>query len=197
MDFSETASMCTLVNTYPRLVVLQTLSKGFGLAGIRLGSAFGDPRLIQILNNVKAPYNINKLTAKVALEALNSTDELHRKVAIIKKERLRVIKALRKLPFVRAIYASDSNFILFEVRSCAYLWLCMMSSWDIKMLTLFCLAHNSSPTRCRCTARWPTAAWSFATAATSSCWMTVCAPPWARQLRTTACSSSWRRSRSN
>lgn len=65
VDFSETASLCTLVNTYPRLVVLQTLSKGFGLAGIRLGSAFGDSRLIQVLNNVKAPYNISKLTAKV------------------------------------------------------------------------------------------------------------------------------------
>lgn len=115
VDFSETASMCTLVNTYPRLVVFQTLSKGFGLAGIRLGSAFGDPRLIQILNNVKAPYNINKLTAKVALEALNSIDKLQSNVAIIKSEKARVTKALRKLPFVRAIYASDSNFVLFEI----------------------------------------------------------------------------------
>jgi histidinol-phosphate aminotransferase len=66
IDFAEHASLCTLVNEYNRLIVLQTLSKGFGLAGIRLGSAFGHPRLIQLLNNVKAPYNINKLTAKVS-----------------------------------------------------------------------------------------------------------------------------------
>lgn len=71
IDFSETASLCTLVNKYPRLIVMQTVSKGFGLAGIRLGSAFGDPRLIQVLNNVKAPYNINKLTAKVRRELLH------------------------------------------------------------------------------------------------------------------------------
>uniref|UniRef100_K3WPV4 histidinol-phosphate transaminase n=1 Tax=Globisporangium ultimum (strain ATCC 200006 / CBS 805.95 / DAOM BR144) TaxID=431595 RepID=K3WPV4_GLOUD len=115
VDFSETASLCTLVNTYPRLIVLQTLSKGFGLAGIRLGSAFGDPRLIQILNNVKAPYNINKLTAKVALEALGNIDELNRKVGIIKSEKERVLKELRKLPFIQAIYASDSNFVLFQL----------------------------------------------------------------------------------
>jgi len=65
IDFADTSSLCTLVNKHRRLVVLQTLSKGFGLAGIRLGCAFGDSRLIQILNNVKAPYNISKLTAKV------------------------------------------------------------------------------------------------------------------------------------
>lgn len=65
IDFADTPSLCTLVNKHRRLIVLQTLSKGFGLAGIRLGSAFGDPQLIQILNNVKAPYNISKLTSKV------------------------------------------------------------------------------------------------------------------------------------
>lgn len=65
IDFADTASLCTLVNNHRRLIVLQTLSKGFGLAGIRLGCAFGDSRLIQILNNIKAPYNISKLTAKV------------------------------------------------------------------------------------------------------------------------------------
>lgn len=66
IDFAEDESLCTLVNKYNRLIVLQTLSKGFGLAGIRLGSAFANPRLVQILNSVKAPYNINKLTAKVS-----------------------------------------------------------------------------------------------------------------------------------
>jgi len=62
VDFSELPSMAPLVNTYPNLVVLQTLSKSFGLAGIRLGTSFGSPELIAVLNKVKAPYNVNKLT---------------------------------------------------------------------------------------------------------------------------------------
>ncbi|KAJ0391957.1 hypothetical protein P43SY_008740 [Pythium insidiosum] len=116
IDFSESSrSLCTSVTKYRRLVVLQTLSKAFGLAGVRLGSAFGDPKLIQVLNNVKAPYNINKLTAKVASEALGRIEELGRKIDVIKDEKKRVIQALRQLPFVKTIYASDSNFVLFEV----------------------------------------------------------------------------------
>ena len=67
IDFSETKSLCTLVTKYKRLIVLQTLSKAFGLAGVRLGCAFGSTKFIQVLNNVKAPYNINKLTSKVSL----------------------------------------------------------------------------------------------------------------------------------
>lgn len=114
IDFASSESLCTLVNEYPRLVVFQTLSKGFGLAGIRLGCAFGSPRLVQILNNVKAPYNINKLTAKVALEAVQNTSLLADKVNTIINEKTRLVEALRKLPFVRTIFASDSNFVLFE-----------------------------------------------------------------------------------
>jgi histidinol-phosphate aminotransferase len=115
VDFSETSSLCTLVKKYNRLVVMQTLSKAFGLAGIRLGAAFGNPKLIQVLNNVKAPYNINKLTTKVALEAFGQLDELRSKIALIKEEKQRVTRELRKLPFIQAIYASDSNFVLFQV----------------------------------------------------------------------------------
>ncbi|CAI5704780.1 unnamed protein product [Peronospora effusa] len=115
IDFADTSSLCTLVNKHKRLIVLQTLSKGFGLAGIRLGIAFGDPKLIQVLNNVKAPYNISKLTSDVARKAFASLEELHKSVNLIKKEKHRVIKELQKLSFVRRIYASDSNFVLFEI----------------------------------------------------------------------------------
>ncbi|KUF96405.1 hypothetical protein AM588_10011391 [Phytophthora nicotianae] len=117
IDFSDTASLCTLVNKHRRLIVLQTLSKGFGLAGIRLGVAFGDPKLIQVLNNVKAPYNISKLTSDVARKAFSNLDELRKNVNLIKEasEKYRVIKELQKLSFVRCIYASDSNFVLFEI----------------------------------------------------------------------------------
>lgn len=68
IDFAGSSkSFVYYLNRFPRLVVLQTLSKGFGLAGIRLGMAMGDPELIQHFNNVKAPYNINKLTSKVCI----------------------------------------------------------------------------------------------------------------------------------
>ncbi|EGZ28465.1 hypothetical protein PHYSODRAFT_349166 [Phytophthora sojae] len=115
IDFADTPSLCTLVNKHKRLIVLQTLSKGFGLAGIRLGIAFGDPKLIQVLNNVKAPYNISKLTSDVARKAFSNLGELRKNVNVIKEEKYRVIKELQKLSFVRRIYASDSNFVLFEI----------------------------------------------------------------------------------
>eukprot|EP00644_Phytophthora_capsici_P000185 jgi/Phyca11/503623/fgenesh2_kg.PHYCAscaffold_4_\ len=98
IDFADSPSLCTLVNQHKRLIVLQTLSKGFGLAGIRLGIAFGDPKLIQVLNN-----------------AFSNLDELRKNVNLIKEEKYRVIKELQKLSFVRRIYASDSNFVLFEI----------------------------------------------------------------------------------
>ncbi|CAH0477171.1 unnamed protein product [Peronospora belbahrii] len=115
IDFADTPSFCTLVNKYKRLIVLQTLSKGFGLAGIRLGIAFGDPKLIQVLNNVKAPYNISKLTSDVARKAFSNLEQLRQSVNLIKKEKHRVIRELQKLSFVRRIYSSDSNFVLFEI----------------------------------------------------------------------------------
>ncbi|OQS02306.1 histidinol-phosphate aminotransferase [Thraustotheca clavata] len=114
IDFAAQKSLCTLVKQYRRLVVAQTLSKGFGLAGIRLGIAYGDPEIIQILNNVKAPYNINKLTAKVAKEAFENTSLLQEKVKIVLDEKKKVIKALQAFPFVQKVYASDSNFVLFQ-----------------------------------------------------------------------------------
>ena len=91
IDFADTSSLCTLVNKHKRLIVLQTLSKGFGLAGIRLGIAFGDPKLIHVLNNVKAPYNISKLTSDVARKAFANLEELRKSVNLIKKVRGRVM----------------------------------------------------------------------------------------------------------
>lgn len=85
IDFADASSLCTLVNKHKRLIVLQTLSKGFGLAGIRLGIAFGDPKLIQVLNNVKAPYNISKLTSDAARKAFLNLEDLRKSVNLIKK----------------------------------------------------------------------------------------------------------------
>ena len=103
------------VQHYERLVVLQTMSKSFGLAGIRLGMALGDPRLMRFLNATKAPYNINRLTSEVALEALEHQDVWLKTISKINMERDRVSKILLSLPFVRRVVPSDTNFIVFEV----------------------------------------------------------------------------------
>lgn len=83
IDFSGTESACSLISKYPNVVVLQTLSKAFGLAGIRLGMAFAREDVIQLMNNIKAPYNINKLTAEVAANAFLNLDTYRKNVASI------------------------------------------------------------------------------------------------------------------
>lgn len=115
IDFSGTPSACELISRYPNIVVLQTLSKAFGLAGIRLGMAFGRENIIQLMNNVKAPYNINKLTAEVALGALQDLTGFQAAVKQILRERAYLEEQLRALSFVQHIYHSDANFILFRV----------------------------------------------------------------------------------
>ena len=83
VDFSDKGSAVSLVNKYPNIVVLQTLSKAFGLAGIRCGFAIGSPDVIQLMNNVKAPYNVNSLTSEVAINALKSIDTLDKNISAL------------------------------------------------------------------------------------------------------------------
>jgi histidinol-phosphate aminotransferase len=115
IDFSGSESACSLVAKYPNVVVLQTLSKAFGLAGIRLGMAFGNEAVIQLMNNVKAPYNVNKLTAEVALEGLTDLTIYRSNVASILSERAYLLSQLQALPQVKKIHHTDANFILFVV----------------------------------------------------------------------------------
>jgi len=116
VDFSDKGSAVSLIQKYPNIVVLQTLSKAFGLAGIRCGFAIGAPDVIQLMNNVKAPYNVNSLTSEVALNAMNSTDTLERNVSILLEQREVVAKSLNSIEFVTQVYPSDSNFLLFRLR---------------------------------------------------------------------------------
>lgn len=113
------ASMCTLVNEYPNLVVLQTLSKAFGLAGIRLGITYSDPELSKYLNAMKYPYNISSLTAEVALRATDPKKGLSimkKYVASIIEQRNYVLSELSKIPGIgKNIGGHDSNFVLVEI----------------------------------------------------------------------------------
>lgn len=120
VDFSE-ASAITLLSKYPNVCVLQTLSKAFGMAAIRCGFCFGPTDVIQLLNNVKAPYNINQLTSKMALQALedDSLKKLQSNIKEVLVEREVVAEGLEKLDFVVKVYPSDSNFLLFRIQQSA------------------------------------------------------------------------------
>ena len=115
MDFTHSSGSIGLLSEFPKLVILQTLSKAWGLAGIRLGMAFAGEDIIGLLNKVKPPYNINLLSQEKALEALESPDTKDKMVQILLAERQRLTDALSHLPFVQHIYPSDANFLLVRV----------------------------------------------------------------------------------
>jgi histidinol-phosphate aminotransferase len=116
VDFSDKGTAVELVNKYPNVVVLQTLSKAFGLAGIRCGFCIGSPDVIQLMNNVKAPYNVNVLTSEVAINAMKSIETLETNIANILAQRTVVREKLEALDFCVKVYESDSNFLLFRVK---------------------------------------------------------------------------------
>jgi len=117
VDFSTKGSAIELVSKYPNIVVLQTLSKAFGLAGVRCGFAIGAPDVIQLMNNVKAPYNVNSLTSEVAINAMKNIPTLEKNMAILLDQRVVIAKQLEALDFVTKVYPSDANFLLFRVKN--------------------------------------------------------------------------------
>jgi len=118
IDFAgKDASAVSLIKKYPNIVVLQTLSKAYGLAGIRCGFCIGPPDIIQLMNNVKAPYNVNSLTSEVAINAMNSMETLNKNIQCILEERKKVRTELEQLTnIVVKVYPSDSNFLLFRIK---------------------------------------------------------------------------------
>ncbi|KAF2020846.1 histidinol-phosphate aminotransferase [Aaosphaeria arxii CBS 175.79] len=119
IDFApEGTSLAEWVAEWPNLVVMQTLSKAFGLAGIRLGAAFTDPAIARILNSLKAPYNIPNPTSQLARAALSSKhlEIMRRNKDLIVKQRERLLKELPKVPGVgKFLGGSESNFLLVEM----------------------------------------------------------------------------------
>ena len=115
IDFSEASSFLLELDQYPNLVVLQTMSKAWGAAGIRMGMAFASPEIISILNKIKYPYNVNILTQEKALEMLLNKEEMEKQLQIILAERTRLQQLLPELSCVKRLYPTDANFILTEV----------------------------------------------------------------------------------
>jgi len=117
IDFSETESLCHLIAKYPNLVILQTLSKSFGMAAVRLGAAIAHPKIIDWMMKVKAPYNVNQLTADAATEAFDHIKTMHANVRKIIDERSRLADGLSRHPDVENVFPSDANFILVRIRN--------------------------------------------------------------------------------
>lgn len=111
IDFSVRPSLTSLVKRYPNLIVLQTLSKAWGMAGLRIGLAVADPAVISLMSKVKYPYNINVVAQKMALMKLDEAAK-DKAVAEIVGQRFRLEKELAKCPEVKGIYSSDANFLL-------------------------------------------------------------------------------------
>lgn len=115
IDFSSNGSFSNFLKDFPNLVILQTFSKAWGSAAIRLGMAFASTKIISVLNKIKYPYNINILTQKQALKALENEEQVKNWVTIILDERIKLIANLNQLSIIRHIYPTDANFVLVKV----------------------------------------------------------------------------------
>ena len=111
-DFSSQKTLRSELAKYPNLIVLNTMSKAWGCAAIRLGMAFASEEIIGLFNKVKYPYNVNQLTQQQALEALKDPYEVDNWVKILLQERSRMIEAFEMLPICEKVYPTDANFFL-------------------------------------------------------------------------------------
>ena len=115
IDFSDKASWIQKINTYPNLIITQTLSKAYGLAGIRLGICYASAAIIGVLNKIKPPYNVNELTQQRALHRLTNTTQIKEEINSIIEQREQLLKVLNEVNFVTKIYPTEANFILIKV----------------------------------------------------------------------------------
>lgn len=116
IDFSAQQSCIDWIQTFPNLVVTQTFSKAWGMAGIRLGMAFGSKEVIDLMNKVKPPYNVNELTQRAALDLLkNKAAKKDTNVKEILAEREKMAAILRGYDFIDEVYPSDANFLLVKM----------------------------------------------------------------------------------
>jgi histidinol-phosphate aminotransferase len=116
IDFAGDVSLIKELKNYPNLVILQTFSKAWGLAGLRLGMCFASEAIINLLNKVKYPYNVNIKTQALAIEALLKFDAKDKAVSEILAERGQLVDALKQISFVTKVYPSDGNFVLVAMK---------------------------------------------------------------------------------
>ena len=115
IDFSEKESWLNRLSDYPNLIITQTLSKAYGLAGIRLGICYASEEIIAVLNKIKPPYNVNELTQQRALERLSEPEKIKGEISSIINQRAKLLEVLVDVKFVEKIYPTEANFILVKV----------------------------------------------------------------------------------
>ena len=116
IDFANTPGWVPKLSQYPNLVVLQTFSKAWGLAALRLGMAYASPEIIAVLNHIKPPYNINAYTQQAALEALANQSKVQHMVQQTLAQRRHLETALQQVPAVQQVYPSQANFLLVKIQ---------------------------------------------------------------------------------
>jgi histidinol-phosphate aminotransferase len=127
INFSKQKSFVQSLIDYPNLVVLQTLSKAWGLAGLRLGMCFASPQIIGYLNKVKAPYNINIVTQELALQALEEVGQVNDMIQLLVDMRNALAEVIASMPDVIQVFPSDTNFILVKIPHARKLYEFLMS----------------------------------------------------------------------
>ena len=115
IDFSTKESYISLLNDYPNLIISQTFSKAWGLAGVRVGVAYANSAIIDIYNKVKSPYNVSILNQKAVLEVLEDQAKFEMEIATIVSDKKLLTLELKEISFIEKIYPSDTNFLLIKV----------------------------------------------------------------------------------
>ena len=115
IDFSTQESWLQRIKEFPNLIITQTLSKAYGMAGIRLGICYASEEIISVLNSIKPPYNVNELTQHIAIQGLNSIGVTNNQVNEILEERKNLIVNLKSISFISEVYPTDANFVLVKV----------------------------------------------------------------------------------
>jgi histidinol-phosphate aminotransferase len=115
IDFSEKESWLHKINEYPNLVITQTLSKAYGMAGIRLGILYASAEIITVLNKIKPPYNINELSQQKALIRILDSNSIQNEIDLINVKRSTLLKQLLQIKYIEFIYPTDANFVLIKV----------------------------------------------------------------------------------
>ena len=116
INFAKQKSFIQELTDYPNLVVLQTLSKAWGLAGLRLGMAFASAAIIEVLDKVKPPYNINQATQELVVKALDEVGQVNDMIRLLVDMREALAEVFRSMPTVEKVYPSDANFLLVKIK---------------------------------------------------------------------------------
>lgn len=127
IDFAEEESLMDLLPVHNNLILLQTLSKAWGLAGLRVGIAYADPDVIDVLNKVKMPYNVSAATQELAIRALQNGDAVYKWIRQIREQRGRIADILKTFSFIKKVYNSEANFLLVRVNDAEGLYQFLLS----------------------------------------------------------------------